>query len=98
MKQKSAIHFLFPPVLVILILMAGSISSHSQPNTWQQKASLNSSSRFLATGFGIGQKGYVGLGFNYSTDFKDFWEYDPATDTWSQQILEVATVMQQLHS
>jgi N-acetylneuraminic acid mutarotase len=51
-----------------------------------------------AVGFAIGTKGYVGTGYNSDADndtsalhiwldgrAKDFWEYDPATDTWNKR-------------
>jgi hypothetical protein len=57
-------------------------------NSWTQKASVGGSGRFLAVGFSIGSKGYIGTGANFfvSPYYKyDFWEYDPATDTWTQK-------------
>lgn len=46
-------------------------------------------SRYGAIGFGIGTKGFMGTGrvkvngvFSLK---KDFWEYDPATDSWTQK-------------
>jgi len=46
-------------------------------------------SRLGATGFSIGAKGYIGTGCTYLngvfTAKKDFWEYDPATDSWTQK-------------
>ena len=33
---------------------------------------------------GINNKGYVGTGDSVSY-FKDFWEYDPATDIWTKK-------------
>lgn len=58
-------------------------------NAWTQKANFAGASRASATGFSIGSKGYIGLG-GYSdstTDYyyTDFWEYDPATNTWIQK-------------
>lgn len=43
---------------------------------WHQRAD--------ATGFSIGTKGYIGTGYTgtYSTDW---WEWDQATDTWTQK-------------
>jgi hypothetical protein len=39
-----------------------------------------------AVGFSIGDKGYIGTGTNSGGEFrKDFYEYDPATDTWTQK-------------
>jgi N-acetylneuraminic acid mutarotase len=45
--------------------------------------------RVNGSGFTIGTKAYVGLGYDGSPAAanlrKDFWEYDPATDTWTQK-------------
>jgi len=35
--------------------------------------------------FVIGNKAYAGLGHNGGTTIKDFWEYDPATETWTRK-------------
>src|SRR5438270_87677 len=60
------------------------------PNTWTQKSDLGYSTiqgpypREGATSFSIGTKGYVGMG--YGTGYKnDFWEWDQATNTWTQK-------------
>jgi N-acetylneuraminic acid mutarotase len=61
---------------------------------WTQKASLPEGFklRYQAVGFSIGDKGYVGLGWNgvTTTDtindiYKDFWEYDPVADKWTKK-------------
>ncbi len=62
-------------------------------NTWTRKADFGGTARDAAVGFSIGDKGYIGTGI-YSTDFhnvgqqnvyeKDFWEYDPINNNWSQ--------------
>jgi len=49
---------------------------------WTQKANI--SSREEAYAFSIGEKGYVGGGRMF-TRFKDLYEYDPVTDTWTQK-------------
>lgn len=54
---------------------------------WKTKAPFPGTPRESAVSFSIGGKGYVGLGYNRDEDkeeLKDFWEYDPATDTWTQ--------------
>ena len=58
-------------------------------DNWTQKANFGGPQRTLATGFSIGNKGYVGLGFYYtlggsppSLSYNDFWEYDPVGDSW----------------
>ena len=59
-------------------------------NVWSQKADLGSSGiREAATGFSIGSKGYMGTGTNHNNAdgirLKDFWEYNPAKDTWTRK-------------
>lgn len=57
-------------------------------DNWNQKANFGGSARRYAVGFSIGEKGYIGTGNDgsNSTDVtKDFWEYDPSTDNWSQK-------------
>ncbi len=67
----------------------GNASIHPvTPNSekWTTKASIPSSSaRNLAVSFTIGNKSYVGTGFSGSSEVKDFWEYDPATNTWTRK-------------
>lgn len=53
-------------------------------NSWTQKADFAGGKRWFATGFSIGDKGYMGTGYNDGFQIrKDFYEYDPATDTWT---------------
>ncbi len=60
-------------------------------DTWTQKASLPALSRESAVGFSIGSKGYVGSGtlFNFGNNtpfyLSDFWEYNPANNSWTQK-------------
>lgn len=57
-------------------------------NTWTQKASCGGADRKSAVGFSLGNKGYLGTGYRYVSgileNLQDFWEYDPATDAWTQ--------------
>ena len=59
-------------------------SSISGPEAWSQKADFSGSARNSAVAFSINGKGYIGAGFDGSST-KDFWEYDPVTDTWTQK-------------
>jgi hypothetical protein len=54
--------------------------------TWKKLASFPGAGRQRPASFSIGNKGYVGLGYDNSTGklLKDFWEYDPALDKWEQ--------------
>jgi N-acetylneuraminic acid mutarotase len=47
-----------------------------------------SQQRYAAVGFSIGDKGYIGTGIyikNITYYKKDFWEYNTATDSWTQK-------------
>ena len=52
---------------------------------WIKKSDFGGAAREDAVGFSIGNKGYVGTGYDGDKYIKDFWEYDPATNTWSQK-------------
>jgi Fibronectin type III domain/Galactose oxidase, central domain len=57
-------------------------------NTWTQKADFGGGGRYYAAGFSIGNKGYIGTGANfyiYPYYKNDLWEYNPATDIWTQK-------------
>jgi N-acetylneuraminic acid mutarotase len=59
-------------------------------NIWNQKASCPGVARHRTTTFTIGNKGYIGLGHINSGPSgnvyqEDFWEYDPANNSWTQK-------------
>jgi len=57
-------------------------------NTWTQKADFGGDARAYATGFSIGNKGYIGTGSTSNGGgnlLRDFWEYDPTTNSWTQK-------------
>ncbi len=60
----------------------------SIPN-WTQRADLSGGARHRANSFSIGSKGYLGAGHYNGTGvnivLKDWWEYDPATNAWTQK-------------
>ena len=56
-------------------------------NTWARKTDFPGTQRQNAVGFSIGEKAYVGTGFLYYGNdpyFHDFWQWDQASDTWTQ--------------
>jgi N-acetylneuraminic acid mutarotase len=58
------------------------------PYAWTQKASVPALGRHRGVAISIGSRGYAGLGhINAITDilFKDWWEYDPGTNSWTQR-------------
>jgi N-acetylneuraminic acid mutarotase len=58
-------------------------------NTWTQKNNLGwpywGFPKTGAIAFTVGNKGYVGLGYNGSNNTTDLHEYDPSTNTWTQK-------------
>ena len=56
---------------------------------WIQRSNFGAVGRHRATGFSIGTKGYAGLGHYNGTGlnviYKDWWEFDPATNAWTQK-------------
>lgn len=55
---------------------------------WTQKALFSGGPRNRAVGFSIGGKGYIGTGYFYNGSAfqtNDFWEYNPATNLWTQK-------------
>lgn len=50
---------------------------------WKSIADFPGSARYSAVAFSSEGKGYVGTGFDNSW-LKDFYEYDPTSDTWTQ--------------
>jgi hypothetical protein len=69
---------LFTPI-VILGLTIGHSLIYAQ-STWTQKANYGTAT-YRAVGFSIGTKGYIGTGLYY----RDFWEWDQATNLWTQK-------------
>ncbi len=61
------------------------LSANNGINTWTQKANFAGTKRFGTTAFSIGNKGYMGTGADVSGNRKDFWEYNPVTNAWTQK-------------
>ena len=51
--------------------------------SWTPKKDFGGISRWAATGFSIGSKGYIGLG-NSGVQQADFWEFNPQDNSWTQ--------------
>ena len=73
--------------LVTLVFCAFSLTFHAQ--YWIQKSSFGGVGRHRAVGCATENKGYLGLGHvngsGVDISYKDWWEYDPSSDTWSQK-------------
>ncbi len=70
---------------VLLLAVSLFLQTHVSADYWVQKADVGGVTRGDATGFAIGGKCYMGTGYNSSTYLSDWWEYDPATDVWTQK-------------
>src|SRR3954451_14434602 len=63
-------------------------------NAWKRRADFKSTVRSDATGFRIGNYGYVGFGSNFF-DFiyyNDWWQYTPSDENISQSNVAEASV------
>jgi hypothetical protein len=75
-------------IIVIIALFYCFISVNipsAYADNWLQKADFGGTARYCAVGFNIGSKGYLGTGYNGSSSYKDFWEYDSVGDSWTQK-------------
>ncbi|MEM6262034.1 MAG: kelch repeat-containing protein, partial [Bacteroidota bacterium] len=63
----------------------GVASETDEIGVWSEVANFPGGARAYAVGFSINGKGYVGTGVDNTSSYKDFWEYDPTTDTWTQK-------------
>lgn len=67
-------------VLFIVLLFSGTLTAQ----TWQQKSSNPGDGRHHPVSFSLDGKGYMVTGTTDLVDgTKDFFEYDPVTDTWT---------------
>lgn len=73
MKKKATLSLYF-------LLLTSTILAQ----VWSQKANF-SSARYAATSFSLNGKGYLCLGSNSQTYFRDLQEYDPVSDTWQSR-------------
>jgi len=77
-------------LLLLLFCLFGQITDSSASNQWQQRADFGSFGRHRGTGIGVGNKAYCGLGHlngagGIDYRFPDWWEYDPASNSWAQK-------------
>src|ERR1051325_11044089 len=71
----------------VFFLLLLSCAAFAQPDTWIEKADMSAfgaAARSRAVGISIGNYGYVGTGWDGSTNYPGWWRYDPASDTWTQ--------------
>jgi N-acetylneuraminic acid mutarotase len=75
-------------LLFFLFIFFATISFSQNQYVWLQKPSIPAVGRHGSLGISIGNRGYMGLGHVASPGlivYKDWYEYDPGTDTWTQK-------------
>jgi len=76
MPYRKTLHILFS------LIPLGMFSQ----GTWTQKTNFGGIARQEAAGFTIGNKAYIGTGWNGAGScLQDFWEWDPSTNIWTQK-------------
>ena len=75
---------------LFLILIFIALSNVVSAGAWTKMADFGGTTgRHRAIGLSIGNKGYMGTGHyngaGVETYYSDWWEYDPATNAWSQK-------------
>jgi hypothetical protein len=60
------------------------IEYNPENNEWSEKKKFPGAPRYNAVAFAINNKGYIGLGNNYSEVYNDFWEYNPVLNDWKR--------------
>lgn len=53
-------------------------------NDWTSVNPYPGSARYSAVAFSVNDKGYVGTGYDVNGETKDFYEYTPSSDSWTQ--------------
>lgn len=75
--------------IILIVLFASFESFAEEQGGWIRRADFGAQGRHRGTGCSAGNRGYFGLGHYNGTGFnvvlKDWWEYDPATNAWTQK-------------
>jgi N-acetylneuraminic acid mutarotase len=72
--------------LIYTLIFMALLGLYSYGQTWIQKASLpNTTAGYWPVSFSIGGKLYVGGGYWNGTVLQTFFEYNPATNVWTQK-------------
>lgn len=73
----------------VILLFSLILAFNSSASSWVQKADFGAIGRHRGTGLSIVNKGYIGLGHmngsGVDISYKDWWEFDPASNSWTQK-------------
>jgi N-acetylneuraminic acid mutarotase len=72
-------------VFFILVWVLGFENWVLSQQRWQSEAEFLGAARESSISFVISGKAYVGTGSNGSTRYRDLWEFNPQTQTWTQK-------------
>ncbi len=79
---------------LFILLLSTSLFSAVNAQGWLARSDFGGVGRHRGTGIAIGNKGYIGLGHVNGTglnvSYNDWWQYDPAANTWTQKANYVA--------
>jgi N-acetylneuraminic acid mutarotase len=86
MRTLKFILFLLPACLLAMLCSCNDDEDDTDlVGNWVGLSDFEGVSRCDAVGFSIGEKGYIGTGYDGSDLLSDFWEYDVSKDTWMQK-------------
>ncbi|NRA10518.1 MAG: galactose oxidase [Crocinitomicaceae bacterium] len=74
--------------LLYIVLCCALMSTDTCAQTWNQKSNIPTIARHRSTAFSIGNKGYICLGHLNTVSnilYEDLWEYNPASNAWTQK-------------
>ncbi len=57
---------------------------NTETDQWIRLEDFKGTARYNAVSFAIGNKGYVGTGYDGKNYNNDFWEFDPETNKWKE--------------
>ncbi|MBN2275308.1 MAG: galactose oxidase [Bacteroidales bacterium] len=90
-KTNHGVSFIYTLCLILpLFVIAVSCDDDDDDDedlvgNWIEMSDFEGIPRSDAIGFAIGNKGYVGSGYDGRDRLSDFWEYDADRDTWIQR-------------
>lgn len=83
--MKNNTKILLGLICFSLIVGCSSDDGSSELGNWKERSVFDGTPRSNAASFTIGNKGYMGTGYDGDDYLNDFWEYDIEGDYWAQK-------------
>ena len=87
--NKCAVRSIAALFAILVLTMGCKESSSSEDEDlvgdWFKRSDFEGVPRSSAVAFTIGDKGYVGLGYDGEDRLTDFWQYDPQLNNWTRK-------------